>query len=47
MSKVGIVILNYNDCEETKKYVNSIKRFKSLNEILSFQITIYYKLYLL
>lgn len=34
MSKVGIVILNYNDCEETKKYVNSIKRFKSLNEIV-------------
>ena len=34
MSKIGIVILNYNDYEETKNYVNSIKTFKSLDEIV-------------
>ncbi len=34
MSKIGIVILNYNDYEETRKYVNSIKRYRSLNEVI-------------
>ena len=34
MSKVGIVILNYNDYEETYKFVESIKDFKVLNEII-------------
>ena len=34
MSKIGIVILNYNDYEETINYVEKIKGFKSLNEIV-------------
>jgi len=34
MSKVGMVILNYNDYETTKKYINKIKDFKVLNEIV-------------
>lgn len=34
MSKVGMVILNYNDCETTKEYLNNIKGYKSLNEIV-------------
>ena len=34
MSKVGIVILNYNDYDTTKKYVEKIKNFKVLNEIV-------------
>ena len=34
MSKVGIVILNYNDYDTTKKFVEKIKNFKVLNEIV-------------
>ena len=34
MSKVGIVILNYNDYEETSNYVDQIKDFKVLDEIV-------------
>ena len=34
MSKVGMVILNYNDCETTKEYLNTIKNYKSLNKIV-------------
>ena len=34
MSKVGIVILNYNDYETTKKYIDNIKDYKSINEIV-------------
>ena len=34
MSKVGIVILNYNDKETTKKYLEKIKDFNVLNNII-------------
>lgn len=34
MSKVGIVILNYNDFEETSNFVNEIKDYKVLDEIV-------------
>ena len=34
MSKIGIVILNYNDCQETREYVNKIKGYRSLSEIV-------------
>lgn len=34
MSKIGIVILNYNDYEQAKNYVSSIKRYRSLDEIV-------------
>ena len=34
MSKIGIVILNYNDYKETKEYVDKIKKFKVLDEIV-------------
>lgn len=34
MSKVGIVILNYNDYKTTINYVNKIKDYKVLNHIL-------------
>ena len=34
MSKVGMVILNYNDCETTKEYLNNIKNYNSLNKIV-------------
>lgn len=34
MSKVGIVILNYNDYEETSNFVNEIKDYKVLDEIV-------------
>lgn len=32
--KVGIVILNYNDYENTNNFVNLIKNYKCLNEII-------------
>ena len=34
MSKVGIVILNYNDYEETSNFVDQIKDYKVLDEIV-------------
>lgn len=34
MSKIGIVILNYNDYKETREYVDKIKKFRTLNEIV-------------
>ena len=34
MSKVGMVVLNYNDYKTTDKYINSIKDFKALSEII-------------
>ncbi len=34
MSKVGMVILNYNDYETTKKYIDKIQKFKVLNNIV-------------
>ena len=34
MSKVGIVILNYNDYETTKKYIEEIKDYKVLDKII-------------
>jgi GT2 family glycosyltransferase len=34
MSKIGIVILNYNDYEQTREYVSSIKRYRYLDEIV-------------
>ena len=34
MSKVGIVVLNYNDYRETREYVDKIKKFRVLNEIV-------------
>ena len=34
MSKVGMVILNYNDCETTKEYLKNIKNYNSLNKIV-------------
>ena len=34
MSKVGMVILNYNDYETTKNYLNEIKNYKNLNKIV-------------
>lgn len=34
MSKVGMIILNYNDYETTNKYIKKIKDFKSLNQIV-------------
>ena len=34
MSKVGIVILNYNDYETTRKYIEEIKDYKVLNKII-------------
>ena len=34
MSKVGMVILNYNDYETTRKYIDNIKKYKVLNEIV-------------
>ena len=34
MSKVGIVILNYNDYETTDKYLNNIKNYKVLDKII-------------
>lgn len=34
MSKIGMVVLNYNDFKTTDKYINKIKEFKVLNQIL-------------
>lgn len=34
MSKVGIVILNYNDYEETSNFIDQIKGYKVLDEIV-------------
>lgn len=34
MSKVGMIILNYNDYETTNEYLNQIKDYKSLNKIV-------------
>lgn len=34
MSKVGMVILNYNDYDTTRKYIDKIKNFKVLNHIV-------------
>lgn len=34
MSKIGIVVLNYNDYKETREYIDKIKKFRSLNEIV-------------
>lgn len=34
MSKVGMVVLNYNDYKTTSNYINSIKDFKVLSEIV-------------
>ena len=34
MSKIGMVILNYNDYETTNKYIDRIKNYKVLNEIV-------------
>ena len=34
MSKVGIVILNYNDYEETSNFIEQIKGYKVLDEIV-------------
>ena len=34
MSKVGIVILNYNDYEETSNFIEQIKKYKVLDEIV-------------
>ena len=34
MSKVGIVILNYNDFETTKNYIKEIKDYSSINKIV-------------
>ena len=34
MSKVGMIILNYNDLETTKKYINNIKDYKVLDKII-------------
>lgn len=34
MSKIGIVILNYNDYRETKEYVDKIKGYRLLSEIV-------------
>lgn len=34
MSKIGIVIVNYNDYKKTREFVLSIKKFRLLNEIV-------------
>ena len=34
MSKVGIVILNYNDCETTSNMLDTIKDYKSIDNIV-------------
>lgn len=34
MSKIGMVILNYNDYDTTKKYIDMIKNYKVLNSIV-------------
>ena len=34
MSKVGMIILNYNDYETTDKYLSSIKNYKVLDKII-------------
>lgn len=34
MSKVGMVVLNYNDFKTTNNYINNIKDYKSLSEIV-------------
>lgn len=34
MSKIGIVVLNYNDFKVTREYVLSIKKYRLLNEIV-------------
>ena len=34
MSKIGIIILNYNDYKETREYINRIKSYRSLDEIV-------------
>ena len=34
MSKIGMVILNYNDYETTSKYIDTIKNYKVLNKII-------------
>ena len=34
MSKIGIVVLNYNDCQETREFINNIKGYRSLDEIV-------------
>jgi len=34
MSKIGMVILNYNDYETTNKYIDMIKNYKTLNHIV-------------
>lgn len=34
MSKIGMVILNYNDYDTTKKYIDMIKDYKVLNSIV-------------
>ena len=34
MSKIGIVIVNYNDFRKTWDYIDSIKDYKALSEIV-------------
>ena len=34
MSKIGMVILNYNDYETTSNYIDMIKNYKSINYIV-------------
>jgi GT2 family glycosyltransferase len=34
MSRIGIVVLNYNDYKETKEYVDKIRRYRTINEIV-------------
>ena len=34
MSKIGIVVLNYNDYKETREYIDTIKKFRTINEIV-------------
>lgn len=34
MSRIGIVVLNYNDYKETREYIDTIKKFRIINEIV-------------
>ena len=34
MSRIGIVVLNYNDYKETREYIDTIKKFKIINKIV-------------
>ena len=34
MEKIGFVIINYNDYENTNKLLNNIKDYKCLNKIV-------------